>query len=39
MEGSIFDNADARAAKTGDSLMLSEFGATDDTSTLERIAG
>ncbi len=38
MESSIFDNADARAAKTGDSLMLSEFGATDDTSTLERIA-
>ena len=38
MESSIFDHADARAAKTGDSLMLSEFGATDDTSTLERIA-
>ncbi len=39
MERSIFDNADARAAKTGDSLMLSEFGATDDISILERIAG
>ena len=39
MEGSIFDNADARATKTGDSLMLSEFGATDDIPTLERIAG
>jgi endoglycosylceramidase len=39
MEASIFDNADARAERTGDSLMLSEFGATDDTSILERIAG
>ncbi len=33
-----FDNADARARRFGDSLMLSEFGATDDIATLERIA-
>ncbi|MGZ8665996.1 MAG: cellulase family glycosylhydrolase [Solirubrobacterales bacterium] len=37
MEASIFENADARAAKTGDSLMLSEFGATDDLSILRRL--
>jgi endoglycosylceramidase len=34
-----FDNADARARRFGDSLMLSEFGATDDTATLERLTG
>jgi endoglycosylceramidase len=34
----VFDNADAHAERTGDSLMLSEFGATDDIATLERIA-
>lgn len=32
-----FDNADARARRFGDSLMLSEFGATDDIATLERL--
>ncbi len=37
MERTVFDHADARAAKTGDSLMLSEFGATDDVSQLSRI--
>jgi endoglycosylceramidase len=34
-----FDNADARAHRTGDSLMLSEFGATDDIETLRRVTG
>ena len=38
-EGQVFDNADARAAKTGDGLLLSEFGATDDIPTLERLTG
>ena len=39
MERTVFDHADARAARTGDSLMLSEFGATDDIPLLERMAG
>ena len=39
LEDSVFDNADTRAARTGDSLMLSEFGATDDTSILDRLTG
>jgi endoglycosylceramidase len=38
-EGLVFDNADARAESTGDSLLLSEFGATDDLDTLNRITG
>ncbi|MFN8160291.1 MAG: cellulase family glycosylhydrolase [Solirubrobacterales bacterium] len=37
LENFVFDNADARARKTGDSLMLSEFGATDDISILDRM--
>jgi endoglycosylceramidase len=38
-EGLVFDNADAHAESTGDSLLLSEFGATDDLETLDRITG
>jgi endoglycosylceramidase len=38
-EGQVFDNADARAAKSGDALLLSEYGATDDVATLQRLAG
>ena len=38
-EGLVFDNADDRAERTGDSLLLSEFGATRDLETLERITG
>jgi endoglycosylceramidase len=32
------DNADARTEETGDALLLTEFGATDDLATLERVA-
>ncbi len=32
-----FQNADAQSAKTGDTLMLTEFGATDDLDQIERI--
>ena len=32
------DNADARTAETGDALLVTEFGATDDLATLERVA-
>jgi endoglycosylceramidase len=32
-----FANADAHAAKTGDALLLTEFGATDDLDTLTRV--
>jgi endoglycosylceramidase len=32
-----FENADAQSAKTGDALLLSEFGATDDLDQIERI--
>jgi endoglycosylceramidase len=39
VEQRVFDNADAHAQRTGDALDLSEFGATDDLSTLERLAG
>jgi endoglycosylceramidase len=38
-EGLVFDNADAHAERRGDSLLLSEFGATDDLETLQRITG
>jgi len=34
----VFDNADRYAERAGDSLILSEFGATEDIATLERIA-
>jgi endoglycosylceramidase len=34
----VFDNADAHADDAGDGLVLSEYGATDDIPTLERIA-
>jgi len=37
LEEMVFDNADAHSARTGDSLMLSEFGATDDLATIERV--
>jgi endoglycosylceramidase len=32
-----FQNADSRAQRTGDALLLTEFGATDDLATIERI--
>jgi endoglycosylceramidase len=32
----VFDNADAHSRRTGDALVLSEFGATDDVATLRR---
>lgn len=38
VEALAFDNADAYSERTGDSLILSEFGATQDIATLERIA-
>jgi endoglycosylceramidase len=38
-EDLVFKNADSRAKATGDALMLSEFGATADTSILDRITG
>lgn len=38
-ERQVFDNADARAEKTANPPLLSEYGATDDIPTLERIAG
>lgn len=34
----VFDNAEAHSDRTGDSLILSEFGATQDVATLERVA-
>jgi len=34
----VFDNADRYAERAGDSLMLSEYGATTDIPTLERVA-
>jgi endoglycosylceramidase len=36
-EGIPFDNADKQSARTGDALLLSEFGATDNLGDLERI--
>ncbi len=38
LEEMPFDNADARAEETEDALLVTEFGATDDFATLERIA-
>ena len=35
----VFDNADAQSEKTGDSLLLSEFGATEDLDALHRVTG
>jgi endoglycosylceramidase len=32
----VFDNADKQASETSDALLLSEFGATDDLSVIER---
>jgi endoglycosylceramidase len=32
----VFDNADKQAQETGDALLLSEFGATDDLSVIQR---
>jgi endoglycosylceramidase len=37
-DSAVFDNADAHARRTGDALLLSEYGATDDVATLTRIA-
>jgi endoglycosylceramidase len=37
-ENLAFDNADAQSARTGDALLLTEFGATDNLDTLRRIA-
>jgi endoglycosylceramidase len=38
-EGMVFDNADAHSNKTHNPLVLSEYGATSDIATLNRIAG
>ena len=38
IEQAVFDNADQQSTRTGDALLLSEYGATDDTATLTRIA-
>ena len=38
LEELVFDNADAHAGDAGDGLVLSEYGATDDIPTLERLA-
>ena len=32
----VFDNAEAQSERTGDALLLTEFGATDDTAALEQ---
>jgi endoglycosylceramidase len=37
LEELVFDNADAHAKETRTALMMSEFGATDDIETLERV--
>jgi hypothetical protein len=34
---SVFSNADAHSSQTGDALLLTEFGATDDTSVLSSV--
>jgi endoglycosylceramidase len=36
-ENLVFDNADAHSDSTGDALLLTEFGATDDLDTLRRL--
>jgi endoglycosylceramidase len=38
-DGLVLDNADAVSKQTGDALLLSEFGATDDVSTIGRVVG
>jgi len=38
LEQAVFSNADAHARATADSLMLSEYGATDDLTALRRVA-
>ena len=38
IEPAVFDNADQQSKRTGDALVLSEYGATDDTAALRRIA-
>ena len=38
LEQMPFDNADARSEETDDALLVTEYGATDDFETLERIA-
>lgn len=37
-EDRVFDLAEAHSAATGDALLLTEFGATDDLPTIERVA-
>src|SRR5436190_1677652 len=37
-ESTVFANADTHSMQTGDALLLSEYGATDDLATLTRIA-
>ncbi len=32
----VFENADKQAVETGDALLLSEFGATDDLAVIRR---
>jgi endoglycosylceramidase len=36
LEETVFQNADRHSQQTGDALMLSEFGATDDLTTIQR---
>ncbi len=36
LEEIVFDNADRRAEETGDALLMSEFGATNDLPTIDR---
>ena len=36
LDGLVFDNADRQASQTGDALLLSEFGATDDLGVIRR---
>ena len=38
IEPAVFDNADQQSKRTGDALVLSEYGATDDTAALRRTA-
>ena len=39
LEDAVLANADEHASRTGDSLLLSEWGATDEIATLRRVAG